>query len=98
MPFAVYKIRENGRMEKLASDELPGKYSVKDGYARSKDGTRVHYFFVAKTGTSPKKALLFSYGGFRVSLTPTFNPSHTPTLRRRRSLRCGQYSRRLGTR
>jgi len=79
LPFRVYRIK-GGRLEPLLSEELPGKYTVGEGHVRSADGTRIHYFFTAKKGTSPKKVLLFGYGGFRVSLTPTYNPAYLPLL------------------
>jgi prolyl oligopeptidase len=79
LPFRVYRIT-GGRLENLISERIPGDYSVGGGHARSADGTRIHYFFTAKKGTSPKKVLLFGYGGFRLSLTPTYNPAYLPFL------------------
>jgi prolyl oligopeptidase len=79
IPFVVYRVR-GGKLEKLVSSDVPGKYTVRQGSAASADGTRVHYFETAKAGASPKKALLFGYGGFRISLVPTFNPAYMPLL------------------
>jgi prolyl oligopeptidase len=80
LPFRVYKVKD-GRLETLFSEGLPGRYSVRNGHAKSADGTRIHYFFTARNGTTPKKVLLFGYGGFRLSLTPSFNPAYLPLLK-----------------
>ena len=79
LPFRVYRVKGGG-LESLLSEELPGRYTVGEGHARSADGTRVHYFFTAKKGASPKKVLLFGYGGFRLSVTPSYNPAYMPLL------------------
>ena len=49
---------------------------VEQHFATSKDGTKVPYFMVSKTGikldgTNP--TLLYGYGGFEISLTPGYN-------------------------
>ncbi|MFZ1008148.1 MAG: prolyl oligopeptidase family serine peptidase, partial [Candidatus Sulfotelmatobacter sp.] len=61
----------------------PAAYEVAQEWYHSKDGTRVPMFLVHKKGVKPgefKKdghnpTLLTAYGGFNVSLTPTFTPS-----------------------
>ena len=60
---------------------LPPKFdatglSVTQHFATSKDGTRVPYFLVSKAdlpldGSTP--TLLYGYGGFQVSLNPSYN-------------------------
>jgi prolyl oligopeptidase len=79
IPFRVYKL-EGSRPKIILAEKLPGKYSVSQGTARSADGTRVHYFLATRKGVSPKKVLLFGYGGFRISVTPSFNPAYLPFL------------------
>jgi len=79
LPFRIYKVK-GGRLKMLLEEELPGRYSVKHGYATSADGTRVHYFLTGREDVSPKKVLLFGYGGFRISPTPSFNPMYLPFL------------------
>jgi prolyl oligopeptidase len=79
LPFRVYRVK-GSKLEELASEEISGRFSTAHRHTTSADGTRVHYFLTAKRGTSPKKALLLGYGGFRVSLTPFFDPLYLPLL------------------
>jgi prolyl oligopeptidase len=54
----------------------PSAYDVAQEWFQSKDGTRVPMFVVHKKGvqkTGKNPALLTAYGGFNVSLTPTFS-------------------------
>ncbi len=61
---------------------LPPKFDasglkVTQHFATSKDGTRIPYFLVSKAdlpldGTTP--TLLYGYGGFQVSLNPSYSP------------------------
>ena len=54
----------------------PSGYEVAQEWFKSKDGTRVPMFIVHKKGVaqnSKNPTLLTAYGGFNVSLTPTFS-------------------------
>lgn len=54
----------------------PAAYEVNQIWYHSKDGTRVPMFVIHKKGlqkNGANPALLSGYGGFNVSLTPTFN-------------------------
>jgi prolyl oligopeptidase len=56
----------------------PSLYDVKQVFFNSKDGTRVPMFIVARKGidlNGKNPTLLTAYGGFAVSLTPTFTRS-----------------------
>lgn len=48
--------------------------SVRQHFARSADGTRVPYFVIGPdpAATGPGPTLLYGYGGFEVSLTPSY--------------------------
>lgn len=53
---------------------------VKQVWFRSKDGTRVPMFVMARAGTpldGTRPALLYAYGGFNVSVTPAFSQNFT---------------------
>jgi prolyl oligopeptidase len=61
------------------------RYATEQRFATSKDGTRVPYFLLRDRarpldGTAP--GLLYGYGGFSVSLTPTFSTGAFPWLER----------------
>jgi len=81
LPYVVYKL-SGSKLVKILSEELPGRYSVKHWNVKSRDGTRVHYFTTTRLGSGEnrKKALLFGYGGFRVSLSPSYNPAFLPLI------------------
>ncbi|HET7563457.1 MAG TPA: prolyl oligopeptidase family serine peptidase [Gemmatimonadaceae bacterium] len=55
----------------------PSKFETKQVFYRSKDGTRVPMFITAKKGVALDGAnptVLYAYGGFDISVTPSFNP------------------------
>jgi len=61
----------------------PDDYAVEQRFYASKDGTRVPMFIVRKKGTAgPAPTILYGYGGFNVSLTPSFSPTRMAWLER----------------
>jgi prolyl oligopeptidase len=69
-----------GERQLWARDEVPidpDWFEVKQVWFTSKDGTRVPQFLVHRKDLVPdgeRPALLYGYGGFNVSLTPSFSP------------------------
>ncbi|HEY4415453.1 MAG TPA: prolyl oligopeptidase family serine peptidase [Verrucomicrobiae bacterium] len=61
----------------------PGRYETKQIFYTSKDGTRVPMFLVCKRGLKldgQNPTLLYGYGGFDISLTPSFSVSRIAWL------------------
>ena len=71
------------RRPKLAFD--PDRFVTEQIFATSKDGTRVPMFVTRRKDLQPdgaRKTYLYGYGGFNVSLTPSFSPAHVAWLER----------------
>jgi prolyl oligopeptidase len=71
--------------ERAAAAIDPGGYVTEQVFAESADGTRVPMFLtrhrdLAADGQAP--ALLYAYGGFDVSITPSFSPDLAAWLER----------------
>ncbi|ONK55974.1 uncharacterized protein A4U43_C10F2850 [Asparagus officinalis] len=85
-PGIIYKCNlaaEVPEMKIFREVSVPGfdrrDFQVKQVFVPSKDGTKIPMFIVCKKnilldGSHP--ALLYGYGGFNVSLTPSFNINH----------------------
>ena len=81
-PTSIYKYDiASGKSTLYASPKVdfnPEDYEIKQVFYNSKDGTRVPMFIVHKKGVElngKNPTWLYAYGGFGVSLTPTFSTS-----------------------
>jgi prolyl oligopeptidase len=63
---------EDGAAKPVEVSEAVQGVEVVDLWLRSGDGVRVHGFLITKQ-KQPKAVLLYGYGGFGVSLTPTYS-------------------------
>ncbi len=86
-PSSIYKYDiASGKSEVFRQSEVkfnPADYETKQVFYPSKDGTKVPMFIVHKKGlkldgTNP--TLLYGYGGFNISLTPSFSTSNVVLL------------------
>jgi prolyl oligopeptidase len=86
-PRQVYRTSvSTGEVSLWDRVELPvdtSRYTVAQVFATSRDGTRVPLFLVHRTGLQrdgERPTLLYGYGGFNVSLLPSFRSSIFPWL------------------
>tara|TARA_R110002072_G_scaffold15856_20_gene62772 strand:- start:441 stop:2588 length:2148 start_codon:yes stop_codon:yes gene_type:complete len=84
-PGAIYRLDvDTGERTVFAEPEVafePEDYRVEQVFYVSKDGTRVPMFIVRhKDSTGPSPTLLYGYGGFNISLTPSFSPTRLAWL------------------
>jgi prolyl oligopeptidase len=80
MAPSVYRFDLKTRKQKLwgrvPTDIKPGDYVVEQVKYKSKDGSEIPMFLTYKKGLKKdggNPTLLYGYGGFNISLTPTFN-------------------------
>jgi prolyl oligopeptidase len=81
-PPALYHVTATPSLLMAQEPTFDGsRFEVVQQWATSKDGTRIPYFVVAakgmkRDGTSPTH--IFSYGGFRSTLKPSYSGSYEP--------------------
>lgn len=81
-PATIYRFNsKTGASEIFAAPKLafnPDDFAVEQRFFASKDGTKIPMFVVAKKGVDRaggSPTLMYGYGGFNVSLTPSFSPT-----------------------
>lgn len=86
-PGAVYRFDSNsGTSTPFAQPKLsfnPDDYAVSQAFYPSKDGTQIPMFVVHKKDVDLSKGaptLLYGYGGFNISQTPTYSPTRMAWL------------------
>jgi prolyl oligopeptidase len=88
-PVSSYRLNlDTATLEPLWSPDLGldlSGYEVRQEFATSADGTRVPLFIVGQKSVldaGPVPTLLYGYGGFNISLTPSFEVSRLAWLER----------------
>lgn len=81
-PPVIYHLSlETGKSEAVHRSHLdfdPNAFETTQVFYKSKDGTKVPMFLISKKGlqrNGQNPTLLYGYGGFQISLTPSFNPA-----------------------
>ena len=82
-PASIYRFDlEGGKSTSFRQPKTafrPDEFETKQVFYPSRDGTKIPMFLVGKRGMKPKPStptLLYGYGGFDISITPTFSPSN----------------------
>jgi prolyl oligopeptidase len=89
-PDTIYRYDlETGKATVFRRPEIrgfdAGRYETRQVFFPSKDGTRIPMFITARKGLKldgSNPTYLYGYGGFNVSLTPTFSPAHVAWMER----------------
>lgn len=88
-PGAIYRLDlATGKSTLFRRPEVDFRsddYETKQVFVTSKDGTKVPMFIVHKKGLNlgkPHQTLLYGYGGFNISLTPSFSVGRAVWLER----------------
>lgn len=86
-PNTIFKYNTNTKKSQVHFEPKvkfnPEEYDVRQVFYPSKDGVMVSMFVVYKRGlifNGENPTLLYGYGGFNISMTPSFSPSLIPFL------------------
>jgi prolyl oligopeptidase len=82
-PTTIYRLDlKSGKSSVFRAPKVdfdPSQYESRQQFYTSKDGTRVPMFIVSKKGLKldgSNPTYLYGYGGFNISLTPSFSPAN----------------------
>lgn len=78
IPYRIYEFSSRG-FYKLLELEAARGFKVEDLWFKSRDGTLIHAFKIGRDEKS-KYAIAYGYGGFSISVTPTYIPHIIPFL------------------
>ncbi len=73
-----FKTRQSSVLFRPKVDFKSDNYTTEQAFYQSKDGTRVPIFLTYRKGTEKNgnnPTLLYGYGGFDISITPSFSPA-----------------------
>jgi len=83
MPPTIYRLDTvTGKRDLFAQPKIPfdpSQYDLKQVFFKSKDGTRIPMFIAGKKSLKQdgaERLLMTGYGGFDLSITPTWNPAY----------------------
>ncbi len=76
----ILKRLRNGSFEVVYSTTEPLDIEVNEEWCKSRDGTDIHMFIVKKRGSKPRRAIVYGYGGFAISITPFFLSAAMPFI------------------
>jgi prolyl oligopeptidase len=79
IPYRIYCL-EGRKLKVLDSKEIHGDFAVEDLWVKSKDSTKIHAFTVKRKEGKENSVLAYGYGGFAVSMAPSYFPYIIPFL------------------
>ncbi|EKX52571.1 hypothetical protein GUITHDRAFT_161224, partial [Guillardia theta CCMP2712] len=89
--FDLETMQSHKLREDIVSNHRPEDFETKQVFYESKDGTKIPMFIVGKKGQEHSGntcTLLYGYGGFSISITPSFNPFRTVFINHFNALLC----------
>jgi len=71
IPYRLIEFKGTKKRE-LNRLEIKGEFEVEEKFVESLDGTNIHFFIFKRREAKSRNVLIFGYGGFGISLSPTF--------------------------